>query len=213
MKPTFSFLIFLTAALLSGEELLNLQSTIPVSVEGWTRSKVSGVMPSNWKSAAKMNSEFTCKVIQENGQSVFTCDLKKGCAYFIIPAPEIKVARPTEFSITMKRPEERDCESILSVKGGKTPPMKSIWHGSFLTGIRLTYAPGKQTWKSTINAPDWRNDQCPKYTYSIRLDIELLSTKRPFLTASIWVFWLMTRLELSFRGLEFLFPPQSGSFG
>lgn len=159
MKPTFSFLIFLTAALLSGEELLNLQSTIPVSVEGWTRSKVSGVMPSNWKSAAKMNSEFTCKVIQENGQSVFTCDLKKGCAYFIIPAPEIKVARPTEFSITMKRPEERDCESILSVKGGKTPPMKSIWHGSFLTGIRLTYAPGKQTWKSTINAPDWRNDQ------------------------------------------------------
>lgn len=157
-KTTLS--LILLAALASGgnlfgEELLQTEKTVPVEVPAWTKSRVSGRIPANWKAEATRDSEFSCSVAEENGKPVFLCSLKKGIAYFLIPAPEIKVARPTEFFITMERPPERDNETILCVKGGKEV---SVWGGGFMEGIRLEYAPGVQTWKSTVNAPDWRGD-------------------------------------------------------
>ena len=156
------FLIVLAGVLLpggtaSGGELLQTAETVPVKVPAWTKSRASGVVPANWKTATVRDSEFSCSVTGENGKPVFLCNLKKGMVYFIIPAPEIKVATPTEFFLTMERPPEWSNETILSVKGGNGEP--SVWGGGFLAGIRLEDgANGVRTWKSTVNAPDWRKD-------------------------------------------------------
>lgn len=137
-------------------ELLQIQETVPVTVPAWTQARATGVIPATWQASTIRGGEFSCSVAKENGKPVFLCNLKKGIAYFVIPAPEIKVACPAEFHITMERPEEWSNETILSIKGGRGEP--SVWGGGFLGGIRLEYSPGIQTWKSTVNAPDWRKD-------------------------------------------------------
>ena len=135
-------------------ELLQTEKTIPVEVPA--HSHAAGSIPANWKVATVRNSEFICASATENGKPVFRCDLKKGMVYFIIPAPEIRTAQPSEFFITMERPPEWNNETILSVKGGREEP--SVWGGGFLEGIRLEYAPGVRTWRASVNAPDWRGD-------------------------------------------------------
>ena len=155
------YILILSGLLASGfelrsGELLQTEKIIPAEVPAWTQARVTGSIPANWKVATVRNSEFTCSSATENGSPVFLCELKKGLAYFIIPAPEIRTAQPIEFFITMERPPEWNNETILSVKGGKEEP--SVWGGGFLEGIRLEYAPGVRTWKATVNAPDWRGD-------------------------------------------------------
>ena len=82
-------------------ELLQTEKTIPVEVPA--HSRAAGSIPVNWKVATVRNSEFICASATENGKPVFRCDLKKGMVYFIIPAPEIRTAQPSEFFITMER--------------------------------------------------------------------------------------------------------------
>ena len=142
----------------SGEELLQTAETVPVKVPAWTNARASGVIPANWELNTVRDSEFSCSIATEQGKPVFLCNLKKGMVYFIIPAPEIKVAVPGEFHITMERPAaEWNNETILSVKGGNGAP--SVWGGGFLRGIRLeSRGKGVHTWRGTVNPPDWRKD-------------------------------------------------------